>query len=158
MKTYQLADRRVWYGPLDNRFQKSKPIVGFEDLGRHHAVTLYALVHVAPSALRRCYRVPARREQHALIEPADAYQHCAESDERKRSEYSCQAGHIDKENLGDGQGHDRCRRKPRRLRSQEEAGKEQKHSKYKPDRRVGILLGVARRAPRQNWPVVKRSY
>src|SRR4029079_10610005 len=79
-------------------------------------------------------------------------------DERKRSEYSCQAGHIDKENLSDGQSHDRCRRKPRRLRSQEEAGKEQKHSKNKPDRRVGILLGVARRAPRQNWPVVKRSY
>src|SRR4029079_3964410 len=69
--------------PLDNRFQKSEPIVGFEDLGRHHAVTLYALVHVAPSALRRCYRVPAWREQHALIEPADAYQHCGRSDRRQ---------------------------------------------------------------------------
>src|SRR5262245_55402382 len=53
MEAQQLTDRRVWYSPVDDCLQKSKAIVGFEHLGRHHAVALHALIQIAPSALRR---------------------------------------------------------------------------------------------------------
>src|SRR5665213_3687047 len=38
MKTHQFADRRLRQRAADDGFEKAEPVVGFEDVRRHHAV------------------------------------------------------------------------------------------------------------------------
>src|SRR5262245_62829449 len=76
----------------------------------------------------RGYTVLGCREQHALIEPADADHHSSKPDEGERAENAGQVCRVDEEYLADGKRNDCGRGEPRRLRSQREDQHQQYHS------------------------------
>src|SRR4029079_5763032 len=93
----------------------------------------------SPRRLPRRYSVPARGEQHALVNPADANQDRAEADKRKRAENTGQVRHINQKNLADGQRDNRGGGKARRLRLQPETRDQQQYAEDEPDRGISVL-------------------
>ena len=84
-----------------------------------------------------------RPKQQPLIEPADAEQHDAEPDEGQRLVDAGEIRQVDEEHLEHGEERDGRRGETHRPRVQPYAGGEQRHPEGEPDRRIGVLLGIA---------------